>query len=168
MSATHLQALLVRQQLVTVDQICQAVAYGHGAGATWLEQLLLWRAVDEKDVAHLASVVASVPLCDLDCLARLDYSVLGLVPADIAAEHRVVPVGYEPDGDLRLAMADPCNDTAIEELEFFTDRKILREVAPASAIAWALHQYYGIATPLWPATRARQAARPSQQLSVAA
>jgi hypothetical protein len=158
MSSTHLQAILVHHGHVTVDQICHAVSYGHGAGATWLEQLLLWRAVEEEIVVQRAGDAAAVPRAALDRLAAVPHDVLSLVPGDISAEHRVLPLWVEPDGDLRLAMVDPCDERAIEEVEFFVDRRVLREVAPASAIAWALHRYHRYHTPLWPAAVAHQLA----------
>lgn len=151
MSSTHLQAVLVHHGLVSVDQICHAVAYGHGTGATWIEQLLLWRAIDEEQIVVCAGDAAAVPRAALDRLAAIPHEVVSLVPADIAAEHRVIPLWVEGDGDVRLAMVDPTDERAIEEVEFFVDRRILREVAPCTAMAWALHRYHGYNTPLWPA-----------------
>jgi hypothetical protein len=154
MSSSPLQKILVRKRLVTLDQICHAVSYGHSTGTTWLEQLLLWRALDENTVVEAAGAAAAVPRCDLDRLAKLPYDVIGSVPPEVAAEHRIMPLWVEPDGDLRIAMVDPTDDTALEELMFFVDRPLLREIAPASAIAWALHRYHGAATPLWNNQRA--------------
>ena len=158
MSSTHLQAILVRHGHVSVDQICHAVSYGHASGATWLEQLLLWRAIEEEIVVQRAGDAAAVPRAALDRLAGIPQEVLSLVPADIAAEHRVMPLWVEADGDVRLAMVDPTDERAIEEVEFFVDRRILREVAPCTAIAWALHRYHGYNTPLWPASAGLQVA----------
>ena len=153
MSSSPLRNILARKQILSIDQICHAVAYGHGGNATWIEQLLMWRAIDEQALVACISEAATVPRCNLDCLARLSYDVINAIPPELCAEHRVMPVGIEPDGDLRVALVDPCDDAALEELEFFLDRRILREVAPASAIAWALHHYHGTSTPLWDAQR---------------
>jgi hypothetical protein len=158
MSSTQLQAVLVHHGLVSVDQICHAVSNGHTIGATWLEQLLLWRALDEEQVVVRAGDAAAVPRAALDRLAAIPHEVVSLVPADIAAEHRVMPLWVEADGDVRLAMVDPTDERAIEEVEFFVDRRILREVAPCTAIAWALHRYHGYHSPLWPATAGLQVA----------
>lgn len=158
MSSSPLQDILVRQRILTRDQIRHAVSEAHTSGATWLEQLLMWRAVDEESVVRCGFHCGAVPRADLDHLAKLPLGVLGAVPADICIEHRLMPIGVEPDGDIRVAMVDPCDEVALEELTFFLDRKILREVAPASAIAWALHRYHGAETPLWTAQRHAQAA----------
>lgn len=157
-SPSPLQKILVRKRILTVDQICHAVAYGHGEGATWLEQLLMWRTLDEETVVRCIADAAAVPRSDLDRLSKLPYEVISAIPPEVAHEHRLMPMWLETDGDLRVAMVDPTDDTALDELGFFVDRPILREVAPASAIAWALHRYHGAATPLWTTHRDVQAA----------
>lgn len=158
MSSSPLQDILVRNRLVTPDQIRHAVSEAHTSGATWLEQLILWRAIDEESVVRAGFHCGAVPRCDLDRLAKLPYDVVGMIPSDLCTEHRLMPLWVEADGDLRVAMIDPCDETAMEELTFFVDRPILREVAPASAIAWALHRYHNAVTPLWTTHRDVQAA----------
>ena len=151
MSTTQLQSLLVEQRLITPAQLQYTREHvSADSEYTWLELLLLWNLVEEHHVVDTIEVAARVPRCDLDRLSRVPHEVLALVPFDVAFEHRVVPVGVEPDGDIRVAMVDPTDECAIEELEFFCDRRILREAAPASAVAWALHHYYGAQSALWP------------------
>lgn len=128
----------------------RALSAARGTELTWLELVLLWGLVDEDLVVVRGAEEARVPRCDLERLARLPHEVLAVVPAEVAVEHRLVPMWLERDGDLRVAMVDPTDEEAVEELEFFCDRRVLREVAPASAVAWAHHRYYGIASALWP------------------
>jgi hypothetical protein len=151
MSNTQLQSLLVTNRLITADQMQYTREHvSADSDYTWLELLILWNLVEEQHVLHCIEAAARVPRCDLDRMARIPHDVLALVPFDVCVEHRLVPVGVEPDGDIRVAMVDPTDECAVEELEFFCDRRILREAAPASAIAWALHHYYGAASALWP------------------
>lgn len=151
MSNTQLQSLLVTNRLITPSQLEYTREHiSADSEYTWLELLLLWNLVEEQHVVETVEAAARVPRCDLDRLSHVPHDVLAIVPNDIAVEHRVVPIGVEPDGDLRVAMVDPTDESAIEELEFFCDRRILREAAPASAVAWALHHYYGAASALWP------------------
>lgn len=148
---TQLPNILVEQRLVTPAQMQYTLDRAHSDdGFTWLELLLLWGLLEEQHVLDTIHAAARVPRCDLDRLSRVPHEVLALVPADVAIEHRVVPVAVEPDGDIRVAMVDPTDECAIEELEFFCDRRILREAAPATAVAWALHYYYGAESALWP------------------
>lgn len=151
MSSSQLQSILVEQHLVTPDQMQYTLETAAGDGDfTWLELLLLWHLVEEQHVLVHIEAAAKVPRCDLERLSHIPHDVLALVPSDVAIEHRVVPIAVEPDGDLRIAMVDPTDEAAVEELEFFCDRRILREAAPATAVAWALHNYYGVNSALWP------------------
>ena len=160
MPSSQLQSILVQHRLVTPDQMQYTLDTAAGdAEFTWLELLLLWNLVEEQHVVSHIESIAKVPRCDLDRLSRVPHDVLALVPPDVASEHRVMPIAVEPDGDLRVAMVDPTDESAIEELEFFCDRRILREAAPATAVAWALHNYYGVQSALWPPNQyARSAA----------
>jgi len=166
MQLTDLQALLVRRGIVTREQIRHAVAATHDSGTTWIEYLVLARAVDEQAFARCIVEGAKVPACDGTSLARIPPDVVELVPADLAVEHRVVPVRLEMDGDLTVAMVDPTDLAAVEEVGFFLGRRLLRMVATASAIAWALHAYYRATSALFPAQRAAAAA-PTRRRSAA-
>jgi len=153
-----LQATLVRRAVVTPDQVRHAVAAAHDDGMTWIEHLVVAGAVDEETVARCAGGEALVPACDFARLSKIPHEVVELVPADLAVEHRVVPVRVEPDGDLCLAMVDPTDLAAVEEVGFFVGRHLLREVGLATAIAWALHAYYRAESGLWSSPLARAAA----------
>lgn len=150
MSSSQLQSILVEHRLVTAEQMQYTLDRVGDGEFTWLELLLLWNLVEEQHVLGQIEAVVKVPRCDLDRLSHIPHDVLALVPPDVAIEHRVVPIGLEPDGDLRIAMVDPTDEAAIEELGFFCDRRLLREAAPATAVAWALHNYYGAQSALWP------------------
>ncbi len=74
--------------------------------------------------------------------------VISLISSDIASEFRVVPMEIDRDKNLALAMIDPSDTHAVDEIGFFTGLSVFRVVAPPTAIAWALQRYYGIASPL--------------------
>lgn len=159
MKHTDLHALLVRTGLATIEQIQHAVASTHGTGVSSVEYLILSGYVDDEMLARSVAEEVLVPTCTLTRLSRVRPEVIALVPGDLAAEHRVVPIALEPEGDLCVAMLDPIDLHALQEIEFFAGRPLLREVAPASAIAWALHIYYGVENALQAApTRLRSAA----------
>jgi len=86
-----------------------------------------------------------IPLCVRGSLARVDLNVIAMLPWEVAAEYRVVPIGLDADGDLRVAMVDPANTLAVHEIEFFSGRRAMREAASADDVAEALERYYGIA-----------------------
>jgi hypothetical protein len=145
-----LKALLIRQMLVTKEQIDWATEATRGSRSTWLEQLLLVGLLNDELVCAAASAQACVPRFDDRQMGHLPIDVVARLPAEVAAEHRVLPLGLEPDGDLRIAMIDPLDSAAIEEVQFFAGRPLLREVVRATALAWALHHYHGVRSALWP------------------
>lgn len=152
-----LKALLIRQLLVTKEQIDWATDATRGSRSTWLEQLLLVGLLDEELVCAVASAQACVPRFDDRKLGRLPIDVVARLPAEVAIEHRVLPLGLEPEGDMRIAMIDPLDTAALEEVQFFAGRPILREVVRATALAWALHHYHGVRSALWPRVTRRSA-----------
>lgn len=137
-----LQATLVRLAILNHEQVRDAVAATQGTPTTWIEYLLLSGLLDEQMLAGCAATLAVVPRCARNHLERVPRHVLAMVPADLAIEHRVVPIRLEPDGDLGIAMIDPTDLAAVEEVGFFVGRNLLREVALATTIAWALDVYY--------------------------
>ena len=154
MQNNDLQDLLVREAIVTIAQVRLAVAVTCGTETTWLEHLLLSGQLDEEVLARCSSAAVRVPACDPQRLAQVPREVLALLPADLAAEHRMVPLWIEPDGDLRVAMLDPSDTGAVLEVEFFLGRRVLREVALATPLAWALSTYYDTCGALWPRAQA--------------
>ena len=86
-----------------------------------------------------------LPRCVRSSLARVDLDVIAMLPWEVAAEYAVVPIGLDPDGDLRVAMVNPTDALAVHEIEFFSGRRAMREVACADDVAEALERYYGVA-----------------------
>jgi hypothetical protein len=159
----ELQSLLIRAGLVTSEVVERALLATAGTSTTWLEHLVQRKVVADDQVAALAGPERFVPLCDVGCLERVTPAVIALVPWDLAIEHRAVPIAFEGEGDLRIAMVDPCDVDAFAELEFFLGgHRLLREVAPATPVAWALHRYYGFRSALWPQQAARATTLRSQ------
>ena len=149
MSRESLQTLLVRRSILSVEQIGDAVASSHVSGCTWIEHLLLDGILDEDRLADWVSQESKVPRCELTHLATVAPHVIAQIPPEVAYEHRLVPVSIEEDGYLQVAMVDPIDAAAIEEVEFFSGLRIMRQVAVATTVAWALHRYYNARSKLW-------------------
>jgi hypothetical protein len=136
--------------IVTAEQIEWAVESARANRSTWLEQLVALGLVDEERVCATISAQACVSRTDPRTLPHLPIDLVARLPAEVAIEHRVIPLGIEADGDLRVAMVDPLDSHAVEEVQFFAGRPVIREVIAASALAWALHYYHGVHSVLWP------------------
>jgi Type II secretion system (T2SS), protein E, N-terminal domain len=154
----ELEALLVEHRLLTRQQVKHAAQVTRGTGCTWVEKLFIDGVLDEDRVAQCISSAFCVPQTDLRKLANVPPEIIATLPAQVALEHRVVPIAIEGDGYLRVAMLDPMDSMAVAEVAFFSGLTPLREVTRASAIAWALDVYYPIGQTmvrdvLWPRPR---------------
>ena len=145
-----LRTLLIERALITPRQLEDAIALTRGTGCTWIEHLLINGILDEERLCNIVSRTAFVQRCAPDALVTVPRTVLTCIPADVASEHRVMPISVDSDGDLHVVMLDPCDMTALEEVTFFANRPVTREASTATSIAWALHQHYGARTALWP------------------
>jgi hypothetical protein len=150
MRTDNLQTLLIRRGILSSDQIGDAVLDSRGSGGTWIEHLVLQGVVDEDGLAGWFSEEIKVPRAALPVLANLVPSVLQHLPREVSVEHRMMPLELDQDGYLHVAMVDPSDDVALMEAGFFAGRPLQRQVASATAIAWALLRYHGAETMLWP------------------
>src|SRR5262245_2376336 len=66
----------------------------------------------------------------------------------MAIELRAIPVSLDADNNLTVAMSDPSDRHAVDEISFFTGAYVVRAVATQMQIAWCLAHYYGHVTNL--------------------
>ncbi len=136
--------LLLRAGLITETQLHDAyLARGRGGG-TLGEWLVAIGALDEERLCSFYRERLLVPRVGHVELAKVVPKVVARIPADMAAEFRAVPVSIDAEHNLVLAMADPSDTHAVDEISFFTGTSVIRVVAPVTAIAWSLSRYYGI------------------------
>lgn len=139
--------LLVRAGLVTEAQLHVAYEARKRHGGSVGEHLVATGAVDEERLASFFRDRLLVPRVGLAEIARVEPHVVARVPAEMAAEFRCLPVEIDRQDNLFLAMIDPSDTHAVDEIGFFIGAQVLRCVAPPSAIAWGLERYYGIRLP---------------------
>jgi hypothetical protein len=140
--------LLIRAGLITREQLRVALDAMRQSGGTLPEQLALRHVVDEERLCAFFSERLVVPRVGMPELAAISPSVIATLPADMAGEFRVIPIQIDSEKNVHLAMMDPSDTHAIDEVAFFAGMTVMRFVAPPTAIAWALHRYYGLHTPL--------------------
>lgn len=141
-------ALLVRSGLIAEEELTSALAKQAQRGGTIGEHLVLAGVIDDDRLAELYRTQLLVPQVTLRQLQRISKDIIQRIPADMATEHRCVPVSYDRDGNLTVAMAEPSNTQTVDEIGFFTTCYVVRAVATQSQIAWALAHYYGRLTEL--------------------
>lgn len=151
--------LLVRAGLVSSTQLAAANERRRAATCTLVEALVADGAIKEDAVCDFFAQRLLVPRVGWPELQKVGKKVVDLVPRELAHEFFAVPVSLDGERNLLVAMADPADTRAVDEFAFFTGAYVMRAVAPASMIAWALYHYYQLESPLLPrAVSARSSA----------
>ncbi len=132
--------LLVREGLINQEQLQRALAEQKGNNEK-LGSILIRHSVITEDqlVAFLSKQygIPSITLSQLD----IDADVLKLVPAQIAKKYEVLPI-KRTGNSLTLAMADPTNVFAVDDVGFMTNLQVIPVVAAQGAIRKALDRLY--------------------------
>jgi hypothetical protein len=141
-------ALLVRSGLVSSTALDEARARTADLGGTLGEQLVATGAVADDRLTEFYRQRLLVPQVNPNTLARLPAKVVAVIPSEMAVELRAIPVSLDGDNNLTVAMSDPSDRHAVDEIAFFTGAYVVRAVATQMQIAWCLAHYYGHVTPL--------------------
>jgi hypothetical protein len=136
--------LLIRAGLITQAQLFAAHKAQGDGGATLVEYLVASGILNEERLCNFYRERLLVPRVASHQMTQIPARVIARLPADMATEFRVIPFEVDREQNLILAMADPSDTHAVDEIGFFTGSYVLRAVAAPSSIARALVQYYGI------------------------
>jgi len=132
--------LLVADGLLTAEQLKKALAEQKGSPEKIGSVLVRLNFVNEDQLIGFLSRqygVPSITLAQLD----IESDVLKLVPAPIARKYEVIPV-RKMGNSLALAMADPTNVFALDDISFMTNLQVLPLVASQTAIKKAIDRNY--------------------------
>src|SRR3989441_361910 len=134
--------LLVADGLISPDQLLRALAEQKGTSEKLGSVLLRLNLLTEEQLIGFLSRQYGIPSITLSQL-DVESEVLRLVPAAIAKKYEVLPV-KRVEGTLTLAMADPTNVFALDDVAFMTNLQVLPVVASQAAIQKATPQPYGM------------------------
>src|SRR5574337_45782 len=140
MASGRLGEMLLRAKLITPDQLNEAIALQNSSGGRIGSILVKLKYLSEEAITSFLGRQYGVPPVDLS-KATLDPAVLKLVPAEIARKYLLIPLGWT-GGTLQLAMVDPSDIVAIDEVRFITGRNIQPMVASETAVQNALNRHY--------------------------
>jgi type IV pilus assembly protein PilB len=132
--------LLVADGLLTAEQLKKALAEQKGSPEKLGSVLIRLNFVNEDQLIGFLSRQYGVPSITLGQL-DIDPDVLKLVPAPIARKYEVIPV-RRMGNSLALAMADPTNVFALDDISFMTNLQVLPLVASQTAIKKAVDRNY--------------------------
>jgi hypothetical protein len=161
----RLGAWLLGRRRITEDQLQRALQHQSFFGGRLGTSLIKLGYIDEDILGAYLSDVAGTPYAPPARLEDIPPEVIALVPARLAAQYRVVPIGVE-GRRLRLAMRDPKDLIALDEIAFLTGMSIEPYVATDFRIQKALQRYFQVSAGTQPlpvagaASRAAAAAPP--------
>src|SRR5689334_12493881 len=137
---SRLGELLVRENLISLAQLQRAQEEQRKSGARLGYSLTKLGIINEEDLTTFLSKQYGVPSINL-AEFEISLDVIQLVPAELAKRHQLLPVN-RAGATLIVAMSDPSNIYAIDDLKFRTGLNIEVVVASEVAIDEAITRYY--------------------------
>lgn len=137
----RLGEILVREGLITPDQLDEALKYQTKNGGRLGSAVVKLKFAEEEDVTEILSGQFGVPSINLGSF-DIEESVLKLIPAEVARKYLLIPIS-RTGASLTIAMADPSNVFAQDDIKFMTGYHVEPVVASENAISRAIEKYYG-------------------------
>lgn len=133
--------LLVRGGIVSRDQLIQAQEKERDNGSSVIRELVRLGFTTEDTLTEFLAKQFNIEKADLNP-SEIEDSVFSLVPPQLVQKHQLVPVKLL-GSTLTVAMADPTDLVAINEVKFITGYGVRVTLAPPSAIKKTLEQRFG-------------------------
>src|ERR1041385_6639408 len=139
--AVRIGELLLKEKRITPEQLQEALNYQRQNGGKLGYNLIKLGYVKDEEITALLSKQYGVPSIALTQF-EIDPAVLKLVPAETAQKYQIVPLSRS-GATLTIAMTDPTNVFAMDDLKFMTGYNVEPVVASATAVVAAIQKYYG-------------------------
>jgi type IV pilus assembly protein PilB len=143
MSRKRIGDLLIEKGLITTAQLNDALKIQSQTGRKIGNILVENSIISEPQLIETISERLKIPLLSLDSVV-IDPGVVSLIPVEVARRYTLMPV-FRIAGHLTVAMADPLNIIAIDELKYITGLDIKRVISSHSSIIASIDQYYSVA-----------------------
>ncbi|MFN2480678.1 MAG: type IV-A pilus assembly ATPase PilB [Pyrinomonadaceae bacterium] len=138
--SAKLGEILVRENLLTPQQLREALDYQREHGGRLGFNLVKLGLVSDDMVTAVLSRQYGVPSVNLD-LFEVDQAVLRLIPREVAEKYSVLPLS-RVGATLTLAMVDPTNVFAMDDIKFMTGLNIEPVVVSEAGVQEAIEHYY--------------------------
>ena len=139
--AVRIGELLIKEQRITAAQLEEALEHQKSNGGKLGYNLVKLGFAKDEEIASLLSRQYGVPSINLSQF-DIDAGVIKVVPAATAHKYEIVPVS-RVGATLTVAMSDPTNVFAVDDIKFMTGYHVEPVVASETAIADAIDRYYG-------------------------
>jgi type IV pilus assembly protein PilB len=139
--AVKLGDLLVKAKLITPEQVDAALLSQRTDGGKFGEALIRIGAATEQDITETLSQQFGVPSIDLAHF-EIDPAIIKVVPGEVARKYGALPVN-KTGATLTIAMSDPTNVFAMDDIKFMTGYNVEPVVASESSLRRAIDKHYG-------------------------
>ena len=133
--------LLLKEKRITPAQLQEALAYQKGHGGKLGFNLVKLGFVKDEEITALLSKQYGVPSINLTQF-EIDPGIIKLIPAETAHKYQIVPLS-RAGATLTIAMTDPTNVFAMDDIKFMTGYNVEPVVASETAIVETIENHYG-------------------------
>ena len=170
--AVRIGELLLKEKRITPDQLQEALNYQKANGGKVGYNLVKLGFVKDEELTALLSKQYGVPSINLTQF-EIDLAVIKLIPAETAQKYQIIPLSRS-GATLTIAMTDPTNVFAMDDIKFMTGYNVEPVVASETAVAEAIIRYYALGKPAAAATAVvigssalEMAAKSMEEMSIA-
>lgn len=136
--------VLVNSGVITEEELKKGLERQKNSGRKLGETLVDEGFATEENIAKALSSQLHYDMIDLQNVS-IEENVLSLVPASVLKKYKAIPFEYSPDNMnvLRVAMSDPMDMTAMDDINIITNLQVEPVVATMRSVMLALDRYYG-------------------------
>src|ERR1700722_604983 len=138
--AVRIGELLLKEKLITPEQLQQALTQQKANGGKLGYNLVKMGFVKDEQITALLSKQYGVPAINL-AQFKIDLTIVKLVPTETARKYQIIPLSRS-GSTLTIAMTDPTNVFAMDDIKFMTGYTVEPVVASEVAITDAVEKYY--------------------------
>src|SRR5262245_57952157 len=138
--AVRIGELLLKEKLITAEQLQQALGQQKSNGGKLGYNLVKMGFVKDEQITALLSKQYGVPAINLANF-KIDLTIIKLVPTETARKYQIIPLSRS-GSTLTIAMTDPTNVFAMDDIKFMTGYTVEPVVASEIAITDAVEKYY--------------------------
>src|SRR5512133_2961593 len=135
--------LLLKESMVSPQQLQEAISHQKANGGKLGTAFVSLGYVKDEEITSLLSRQYGVPSINLDHF-EVDPSIIKIIPAETARKYQILPLSRS-GATLTIAMADPTNVFAMDDLKFMTGYNVEPVVASESAVMEGILRYYNVA-----------------------
>jgi type IV pilus assembly protein PilB len=138
--SAKLGEILVRENLITSQQLREALEYQRSSGGRLGSNLVKLGVISDDVITAVLSRQYGVPSINLE-LFQIEDETIKLISHEVALKYSVLPIS-KVGATLTLAMADPTNVFAMDDIKFMTGLNIEPVIASEASLQNSIGKYY--------------------------